>query len=174
MLLDKAICFCFSSLSDREIPCIKLTCICIVYLELSMPCDQYELHLQNSIVGPNGNSDVAVASLDQRTSTVTAAQLGHINVVLDHKSILASNFYYCDYYDDYYYYYYYDYLIQPLASLIKILELVCEFSKKWQVSLELSLRCLNSFSSAATIKAFGCKECPASPTALFMWLNQDI
>lgn len=53
-----------------------------------MPCDQYELHLQNSVVGPNGNPDVAVASLDQSISTVTAAQLGHINVVLDHKSIL--------------------------------------------------------------------------------------
>uniref|UniRef100_A0A8C4EAD9 Nucleoporin 210 n=1 Tax=Dicentrarchus labrax TaxID=13489 RepID=A0A8C4EAD9_DICLA len=56
--------------------------------ELSMPCDQYELHLQNSAVGPNGNPDVAVASLDQSTSIVTAIQLGHMNVVLDHKSIL--------------------------------------------------------------------------------------
>lgn len=55
--------------------------------ELSMPCDQYELHLQNSVVGPNGNPDVAVANLDQKTSRVTAAQLGHINVVLDHKSL---------------------------------------------------------------------------------------
>ncbi|XP_068996777.1 nuclear pore membrane glycoprotein 210 isoform X1 [Embiotoca jacksoni] len=55
--------------------------------ELSMPCDQYELHLQNSVVGPNGNADVAVADLDQSTSTVTAVQLGHINVVLDHKSL---------------------------------------------------------------------------------------
>uniref|UniRef100_A0A3Q3AS89 Nucleoporin 210 n=1 Tax=Kryptolebias marmoratus TaxID=37003 RepID=A0A3Q3AS89_KRYMA len=55
--------------------------------ELSMPCDQYELHLQNSVVGPNGNPDVAVASLDHGTSTVTAVQLGHINVVLDHKSL---------------------------------------------------------------------------------------
>lgn len=56
-----------------------------------MPCDQYELHLQNSVVGPNGNPDVAVASLDQSTSKVTAMQLGHINVVLDHKSILLAN-----------------------------------------------------------------------------------
>ncbi|KAG8002559.1 hypothetical protein GBF38_015020 [Nibea albiflora] len=54
--------------------------------ELSMPCDQYELHLQNSVVGTNGNPDVAVASLDQSTSRVTAMQLGHINVVLDHKT----------------------------------------------------------------------------------------
>lgn len=56
-----------------------------------MPCDQYELHLQNSVLGPNGNPDVAVASLDHSTSTVTAVQLGHINVVLDHKSILLTN-----------------------------------------------------------------------------------
>lgn len=53
-----------------------------------MPCDQYELHLQNSVVGPNGNPDISVASLDQSTSKVTGVQLGHINVVLDHKSIL--------------------------------------------------------------------------------------
>uniref|UniRef100_A0A8D3APM0 Nucleoporin 210 n=1 Tax=Scophthalmus maximus TaxID=52904 RepID=A0A8D3APM0_SCOMX len=55
--------------------------------ELSMPCDQYELHLQNSVVDTNGNPDVAVASLAQSISTVTAVQLGHINVVLDHKSL---------------------------------------------------------------------------------------
>uniref|UniRef100_A0A673CGL2 BIG2 domain-containing protein n=1 Tax=Sphaeramia orbicularis TaxID=375764 RepID=A0A673CGL2_9TELE len=55
--------------------------------ELSMPCDQYELHLQNSVIGLNGNPDLAVAILDQSTSTVTAIQLGHINVVLDHKSL---------------------------------------------------------------------------------------
>lgn len=55
--------------------------------ELSMPCDQYELHLQNSVVGHNGNPDVSVASLDQSTSKVTGVQLGHINVVLDHKSL---------------------------------------------------------------------------------------
>ncbi|KAM3871773.1 nuclear pore membrane glycoprotein 210 [Diretmus argenteus] len=55
--------------------------------ELSMPCDQYELHLQNSVVGPDGNPELAVASLDQSSSTVTAIQLGHINVVLDHKSL---------------------------------------------------------------------------------------
>ncbi|XP_028309349.1 nuclear pore membrane glycoprotein 210 isoform X2 [Gouania willdenowi] len=55
--------------------------------ELLMPCDQYELHLRNSAVVPEGNADVAVASLDQSTSTVTAVQLGHINVVLDHKSL---------------------------------------------------------------------------------------
>lgn len=56
-----------------------------------MPCDQYELHLQNSVSDPNGNPDVAVASLDQSSSTVTGIQLGHINVVLDYKSILLIN-----------------------------------------------------------------------------------
>ncbi|XP_051914450.1 nuclear pore membrane glycoprotein 210-like, partial [Hippocampus zosterae] len=55
--------------------------------ELSMPCDEYELHLENSVVNTNGNPDVAVARLDQRTSTVTAIQLGHINVVLYQKSL---------------------------------------------------------------------------------------
>uniref|UniRef100_A0A8C9X127 Nucleoporin 210 n=1 Tax=Sander lucioperca TaxID=283035 RepID=A0A8C9X127_SANLU len=59
--------------------------------ELSMPCDQYQLHLQNSVIGTNGNPNVAVASLDQSTSRVTATQLGHINVVLDHKSILLTS-----------------------------------------------------------------------------------
>ncbi|KAM8862436.1 LOW QUALITY PROTEIN: nuclear pore membrane glycoprotein 210 [Spinachia spinachia] len=55
--------------------------------ELSMPCDQYELHVQNGAIAADGNPDVAVARLDQRISTVTAIQLGHINVVLDHKSL---------------------------------------------------------------------------------------
>lgn len=56
-----------------------------------MPCDQYELHLQNSVVDRGGNPDLAVASLDQSSSIVTAIQLGHINVVLDYKSILLAN-----------------------------------------------------------------------------------
>ncbi|KAL2103919.1 hypothetical protein ACEWY4_000787 [Coilia grayii] len=54
--------------------------------ELSMPCDQYELHLQNSVLAPDGNPDLPVAHLDQSTSTVHAVQLGHTNIVLDHKS----------------------------------------------------------------------------------------
>lgn len=58
-----------------------------------MPCDQYELHVQNSAIGAHGNPDVAVASLDQSISTITAIQLGHINVVLDHKSILPTRRY---------------------------------------------------------------------------------
>uniref|UniRef100_A0A8C2CM22 Nucleoporin 210 n=1 Tax=Cyprinus carpio TaxID=7962 RepID=A0A8C2CM22_CYPCA len=55
--------------------------------ELSMPCDQYELHLQNGVVAPNGNPDAPVANLDQSSSTVFALQQGHTNIVLDHKSL---------------------------------------------------------------------------------------
>lgn len=86
----------FFSVSRTEEPAFKLMCVCVPP-ELSMPCDQYELHVQNSVIGTNGNPDVSVASLDQSTSTVTAIQLGHINVVLDHKSILAAL---CSRYDD--------------------------------------------------------------------------
>lgn len=74
-----------------------------------MPCDQYELHLENSVVGPNENQDIPVASLDQSTSTVTALQLGHINVVLDHKSILLENHsghHFFNYYIDYIFLYF--------------------------------------------------------------------
>lgn len=59
--------------------------------ELSMPCDQYELHLQNGVVAPNGNPDAPVANLDQSSSTVFALQQGHTNIVLDHKSILHTS-----------------------------------------------------------------------------------
>ncbi|CAL8275956.1 unnamed protein product, partial [Boreogadus saida] len=55
--------------------------------ELSMPCDQYELHLQNSVVGGDGTQELSVASLDPTSNTVTGLQLGHVNVVLDHKSL---------------------------------------------------------------------------------------
>uniref|UniRef100_A0A8C5CHL2 Nucleoporin 210 n=1 Tax=Gadus morhua TaxID=8049 RepID=A0A8C5CHL2_GADMO len=55
--------------------------------ELSMPCDQYELHLQNSVVGGTTTQELSVASLDPTSSTVTGLQLGHVNVVLDHKSL---------------------------------------------------------------------------------------
>uniref|UniRef100_A0A9J7XD15 Nucleoporin 210 n=1 Tax=Cyprinus carpio carpio TaxID=630221 RepID=A0A9J7XD15_CYPCA len=55
--------------------------------ELSMPCDQYELHLQNGVVAPNGNPDAPVANLDRSSSTVFALQQGHTNIVLDHKSL---------------------------------------------------------------------------------------
>jgi len=62
--------------------CVLLTA------ELSMPCDQYELQLQNGVVTANGNPEAPVAHLDQSSSTVFALQHGHTNIVLDHKSIL--------------------------------------------------------------------------------------
>lgn len=62
--------------------------VLVLLSELSMPCDQYELQLKNSVVTPGGDSNSAVAELDPGTSTVFALQHGHTNVVLDHKSIL--------------------------------------------------------------------------------------
>ncbi|XP_039627245.1 nuclear pore membrane glycoprotein 210-like [Polypterus senegalus] len=55
--------------------------------EIEMPCDQYELQLQNSIVSPDGEHNLPVAKLERATSTVTALQLGQTNIVLDHKNI---------------------------------------------------------------------------------------
>ncbi|XP_012498277.1 PREDICTED: nuclear pore membrane glycoprotein 210-like, partial [Propithecus coquereli] len=55
--------------------------------ELSMPSDQYELQLQNSIPGPEGDPARPMAVLAQDTSVVTAVQLGQSNLVLGHKSI---------------------------------------------------------------------------------------
>ncbi|XP_006901438.1 PREDICTED: nuclear pore membrane glycoprotein 210 [Elephantulus edwardii] len=57
-------------------------------IELMMPSDQYELQLQNSILGTEGDSAQPVALLDQETSTVTALQLGKSNLVLCHRNIL--------------------------------------------------------------------------------------
>ncbi|XP_072576304.1 nuclear pore membrane glycoprotein 210 isoform X1 [Vulpes vulpes] len=55
--------------------------------ELSMPSEQYELQLQNSITGPEGDAGRPVAVLDQDTSMVTAVQLGQSSLVLSHRSI---------------------------------------------------------------------------------------
>ncbi|XP_028679797.1 nuclear pore membrane glycoprotein 210 [Erpetoichthys calabaricus] len=55
--------------------------------EVVMPCDQYELQLQNSIVAQDGDLHRPVAKLDRATSTVTALQLGQTNIVLDHKNV---------------------------------------------------------------------------------------
>uniref|UniRef100_A0A8B9TXM7 Nucleoporin 210 n=1 Tax=Anas platyrhynchos TaxID=8839 RepID=A0A8B9TXM7_ANAPL len=56
--------------------------------ELMMPSDQYELQLQNNVLGPEGDLSWPVAQLDQATSVVTAVQQGQTNLVLEHKSIL--------------------------------------------------------------------------------------
>uniref|UniRef100_A0A8C9WHE5 Nucleoporin 210 n=1 Tax=Scleropages formosus TaxID=113540 RepID=A0A8C9WHE5_SCLFO len=58
--------------------------------ELSMPCDQYELQLQNNVVAPDGDPALPIARLSKDTSKVLALQPGHTNVVLDHKSILTT------------------------------------------------------------------------------------
>ncbi|XP_044108842.1 nuclear pore membrane glycoprotein 210 [Neovison vison] len=55
--------------------------------ELSMPSEQYELQLQNSITSPEGATGQPVTILDQDTSTVTAVQLGQSSLVLSHRSI---------------------------------------------------------------------------------------
>ncbi|XP_064156387.1 nuclear pore membrane glycoprotein 210 [Anguilla rostrata] len=55
--------------------------------ELSMPCEQYELQLQNSVIHPEADPTLGVAQLDPATSTVHALQHGHTNVVLDHHSL---------------------------------------------------------------------------------------
>ncbi|XP_034852350.1 nuclear pore membrane glycoprotein 210 [Mirounga leonina] len=55
--------------------------------ELSMPSEQYELQLQNSISSPEGDVGRPVAVLDQDTSMVTAVQLGQSSLVLSHRSI---------------------------------------------------------------------------------------
>ncbi|KAK6473904.1 nuclear pore membrane glycoprotein 210-like [Huso huso] len=55
--------------------------------ELAMPCDQYELQLQNSVFGPDGDPHRHLAKLDRATSTVTALQQGQANIVLNYKSI---------------------------------------------------------------------------------------
>ncbi|XP_075407010.1 nuclear pore membrane glycoprotein 210 [Tenrec ecaudatus] len=55
--------------------------------ELAMPSDQYELQLQNSVVGDEGDPARPVAVLAQETSTVTALQPGQSSLVLSHRSI---------------------------------------------------------------------------------------
>ncbi|XP_017690370.1 PREDICTED: nuclear pore membrane glycoprotein 210 [Lepidothrix coronata] len=55
--------------------------------EIAMPSEQYELQLQNHILDPEGDPARPVASLDRATSTVTALQQGHTNLLLVHKSI---------------------------------------------------------------------------------------
>lgn len=76
-----------------NVPCL---CSCLFHLvlsasgrpELSMPSEQYELQLQNSIASPEGATGQPVTILDQDTSTVTAVQLGQSSLVLSHRNIL--------------------------------------------------------------------------------------
>uniref|UniRef100_A0A8C3LN93 Nucleoporin 210 n=1 Tax=Chrysolophus pictus TaxID=9089 RepID=A0A8C3LN93_CHRPC len=55
--------------------------------ELMMPSDQYELQLQNNVLGPEGDPSWPVARLDQETSIVTAMQQGQTNLILGHKTV---------------------------------------------------------------------------------------
>ncbi|TRY98562.1 hypothetical protein DNTS_005269, partial [Danionella cerebrum] len=54
---------------------------------MSMPCEQYELQLQNSVLAPAGDPKTPVATLDQGLSAVFALQLGQTNILLEHKSL---------------------------------------------------------------------------------------
>lgn len=64
--------------------------VSFLHPELSMPSDQYELQLQNSIPDPQGDPNRPVAVLTQETSRVTAMQMGQSNLVLGHRNILYS------------------------------------------------------------------------------------
>ncbi|XP_053337877.1 nuclear pore membrane glycoprotein 210 [Clarias gariepinus] len=55
--------------------------------ELSMPCDQYELQVKNSVVAPGGDLLSPVAELEPSTSKVYALQHGQTKVVLDYKTV---------------------------------------------------------------------------------------
>ncbi|XP_018095905.1 nuclear pore membrane glycoprotein 210 [Xenopus laevis] len=55
--------------------------------DLVMPSDQYAFQLQNHVVVQGGVQHEPVTRLEQRTSTVTALQLGHSNIVLLHKNL---------------------------------------------------------------------------------------
>eukprot|EP00079_Xenopus_tropicalis_P032145 XP_017945916.1 PREDICTED: nuclear pore membrane glycoprotein 210 [Xenopus tropicalis] len=55
--------------------------------DLTMPSDQYAFQLQNHVVAPGGLSHEPIARLEERTSTVTALQMGHTNIVLLHKNL---------------------------------------------------------------------------------------
>uniref|UniRef100_A0A8C3LJL7 Nucleoporin 210 n=1 Tax=Chrysolophus pictus TaxID=9089 RepID=A0A8C3LJL7_CHRPC len=58
--------------------------------ELMMPSDQYELQLQNNVLGPEGDPSWPVARLDQETSIVTAMQQGQTNLILGHKKCVSN------------------------------------------------------------------------------------
>ncbi|NXX77107.1 PO210 protein, partial [Urocolius indicus] len=48
--------------------------------ELTMPSDQYELQLQNNVLGPEADASQPVAKLNRATSVVTAFQQGQTNL----------------------------------------------------------------------------------------------
>uniref|UniRef100_A0A670JKH2 Nucleoporin 210 like n=1 Tax=Podarcis muralis TaxID=64176 RepID=A0A670JKH2_PODMU len=54
--------------------------------EVQLPLEHYELELQDAVKAPNA-SGLPVAKLDAKTATITAIQLGQVNLVLVHKNI---------------------------------------------------------------------------------------
>ncbi|KAJ7307312.1 hypothetical protein JRQ81_009319 [Phrynocephalus forsythii] len=55
--------------------------------EMPLPLEHYELELREETEAPEGSPLLPVAELDQNTATVTALQLGQVNLVFVHKNI---------------------------------------------------------------------------------------
>ncbi|XP_025936693.1 nuclear pore membrane glycoprotein 210-like [Apteryx rowi] len=55
--------------------------------EVELPLDRYELELRDQVIAPGGSDLLPVASLEVKTATVRAVQLGQSNLVLVHKNI---------------------------------------------------------------------------------------
>lgn len=60
--------------------------------EVDFPLEHYTLELQDRRVSCNESLSGKVALLDEKTAMVTAVQLGQINLVFVHKSILLFKF----------------------------------------------------------------------------------
>ncbi|XP_078525021.1 nuclear pore membrane glycoprotein 210-like [Lissotriton helveticus] len=56
-------------------------------VEVDLPLEHYDLEFQNEVVDSGGSVDQAVADLDINTITVTALQLGLVNLAFIHKNI---------------------------------------------------------------------------------------
>ncbi|XP_006264393.3 nuclear pore membrane glycoprotein 210-like [Alligator mississippiensis] len=55
--------------------------------EVDLPLEHYELELRDQISAAGGSDHLPVAQLDVNTATVTAVQLGQVNLVFVHKNI---------------------------------------------------------------------------------------
>uniref|UniRef100_A0A7M4E2U3 Nucleoporin 210 like n=1 Tax=Crocodylus porosus TaxID=8502 RepID=A0A7M4E2U3_CROPO len=55
--------------------------------EVDLPLEHYELELHDQIIAAGGSDYLPVAQLDLNTATVTAVQLGQVNLVFVHKNI---------------------------------------------------------------------------------------
>uniref|UniRef100_A0A8C4J8N3 Nucleoporin 210 like n=1 Tax=Dromaius novaehollandiae TaxID=8790 RepID=A0A8C4J8N3_DRONO len=55
--------------------------------EVELPLEHYELELRDQVVAPGGSDLLPVASLEVKTATVRAVQLGQSNLVFVHKNI---------------------------------------------------------------------------------------